>query len=255
MAEDQVIKQFSKTASAYVNSKSHAAGRDLELLQSRIGNVEGQKALDIATGTGHTAFVLARQGASVTGVDITRRMLEIAEAEAKKQGLNITFTQADAQDLPFADSSFAIVTCRIAPHHFSRPDAFVREAWRILEPEGWLFIIDNVSPARANLAEALNHVEKLRDPSHVRAYAIHEWLEWLIGSGFEIHTIDRWKKRKGFTDWVQRADTPETVADEIRQYLAGASPDVKKYLEIAGSSEEVQNVSHEVGFFQARKCR
>lgn len=78
-----------------------------------------QKVLDVCTGTGEIAIRLARQGAAVTAIDVTPTMLEKAK---KKDGTAaITFVQADARQLPFADKSFDQSVISLALHDMPRP--------------------------------------------------------------------------------------------------------------------------------------
>src|SRR5688572_26612527 len=114
-----VQSQFGSSAEDYVSSRTHASGSDLTRLVE-LANLQGdERVLDVATGGGHTALAFARRAREVVAVDITERMLQVAEAFIREQGLtNVSFERADAEALPFPNESFDIVTCRIAPHHF-----------------------------------------------------------------------------------------------------------------------------------------
>src|SRR5690606_39820909 len=61
-----------------------------------------------------------------------------------------------AEDLPFADGSFDLVTCRIAPHHFADVQRAVHEVARVLRPGGLFLLIDSVAPEDPELDEFLN---------------------------------------------------------------------------------------------------
>ena len=66
----------------------------------RIGIKRGDRALDVACGTGNTALPLARAGAKVTGVDIATNLLEQAKQRAAAEKLDILFEEGDAEQLP-----------------------------------------------------------------------------------------------------------------------------------------------------------
>ncbi|MEW8977321.1 MAG: class I SAM-dependent methyltransferase [Symbiobacterium sp.] len=132
------------------------------------------------------------------------------------------FAVADAEALPFADGSFDVVTCRIAAHHFPAVDRFCREAARVLRPGGRLVVVDNVAPEEPDLDRFINEVEKLRDPSHHRAYRLSEWKGFVEEAGLHFtvaHRFTSWVDRE---DWLARANTPPAVADQVRTVLAGA---------------------------------
>ena len=168
-AHERAKAQFARTAQGYVTSASHAHGEELALLLELAAPVAGRRVLDVATGGGHVALAFARAGALVTALDLTPAMLEAARAFLASRGVAAHFVEGAAEALPFEDASFEVVACRIAAHHFRDPARFVREAARVLVPGGSFLLADNVAPLNAELAAAMNAVERRRDPSHVRA--------------------------------------------------------------------------------------
>jgi len=112
-------ERYGKFAQGYVTSQTHAKGADLDRLVEIAQPQADWVALDVATGGGHTALKFAPHVKRVIASDITPAMLEKARAFIGEQGVaNIDFKEADAENLPFDDRSFDLVTCRIAPHHF-----------------------------------------------------------------------------------------------------------------------------------------
>lgn len=220
--KDRVIEQFGLHADQYVTSVTHARGADLESLVERLRPDANAIVLDVATGGGHVANALASSVHQVVALDLTRPMLDAAKAHSEQLGhRNILFVQGDAESLPFADNSFDVVTCRIAAHHFPNPERFVAEAARVLKPLGRFALIDNVAPEADDAARFINHVEKLRDISHVWCPPISVWSAWLTHAGFQILHQETWPKRYAFDSWVARmADTleqRERVAAALRE--------------------------------------
>jgi ubiquinone/menaquinone biosynthesis C-methylase UbiE len=252
----RVKEQFSKTASAYVTSDIHAKGKDLELLVGLAGDLDNKRVLDIATGGGHTALAFARAGAKVTASDLTPEMLETAQGFIASEGFNnLEYVEAAAEDLPFADSSFDFVTCRIAPHHFADLGRFVKEVARVLKPEGSFLLIDNISPDVKPLAELMNYIEKTRDPSHVKAYSFHEWLHQLLAAGLEPHYYLRFERTKEWAPWIANAQTPEGVADKLERFVLSLNENQKAYLNVKEEAGKLHSLSHEVAIIQAKPMR
>src|SRR3954454_12306719 len=98
--------------------------------------------LDVATGGGHTGLYLASLGHNVILADLAQSMLDRAQQAATERGLTVETRQHPAEEFPYADSSFDLVTCRVAAHHFSSPDAFVCESARVLRQGGHFLLID-----------------------------------------------------------------------------------------------------------------
>jgi ubiquinone/menaquinone biosynthesis C-methylase UbiE len=165
-------EQFQKQSHRYAKGHILEDTQDVDAVLAEIEVSPGAEALDVATGAGHTAFALARAGYRVTASDLTPAMLDRVREGAAERGLEIQTRQHSAEQLPYPDASFDLVSCRVAPHHFSSPENFVRESARVLGPGGWFLVIDCTSPDDMPDAEAwLHQVEKLRDPSHNRAIA------------------------------------------------------------------------------------
>src|SRR6187551_638265 len=91
----------------------------------------------------------------------TDAMLVEAKKLAKARGLaNFRTARARAEDLPFPDMSFDLVTCRLAAHHFENTGAFAEEAFRVLMPNGVFALVDNVSPNSRDWPAVYNDFEK-----------------------------------------------------------------------------------------------
>jgi ubiquinone/menaquinone biosynthesis C-methylase UbiE len=147
MNKSLVQQQFGAHAAAYATSTVHAKGASLGRLVELVQPERTWQALDIATGAGHTAAAFAPHVARVVASDLTDEMLAEARKLAAAKGYaNMETAHADAEALPFADASFDLVTCRIAPHHFPNIAAFVAEVWRVLRRGGKFALVDNIAP-------------------------------------------------------------------------------------------------------------
>ncbi len=122
----------------------------------------GDRALDLCCGTGDISFALARSGAQTTGLDFSARMLEVAanrgqKSEARNQNKNHPpsairhpqFLQGDAQQLPFADHSFDIVTVGYGLRNLTSWERGLDEMWRVARPGARLIVLDFGKPANA----------------------------------------------------------------------------------------------------------
>jgi ubiquinone/menaquinone biosynthesis C-methylase UbiE len=105
-------------------------------LVRRVGVGAGQDVLDVACGTGNAAIPAARAGASVTGLDLTPRMIEAARDRGRAASVAIEWIEGDAEDPPFGDRRFDVVLstfgCMFAPRH----EVVADEIARVLRPGG-----------------------------------------------------------------------------------------------------------------------
>jgi ubiquinone/menaquinone biosynthesis C-methylase UbiE len=249
----KVKEQFSKTAQAYVSSTVHAQGDELKLLLELAGDVKDKKILDIATGGGHTALAFAKAGAQVIATDLTPAMLETAKTFITSQGVHsVGFQEASAEALPFESQSFDVVTCRIAAHHFAEPGKFVAEVARVLKAAGMFLLVDNISSADMMLAKVMNYIEKTRDPSHVWAYSIPTWLNWLTEARLELHHLTRFKRSKNYPYWTNYAQTPQTVIAELEHYILSLPQSQQTYFQLTTKEGRLETLAHEVMVLMAK---
>jgi SAM-dependent methyltransferase len=134
-----------RTRAAWASGEYAAiARRNIWEVGERIVRAVGVRAdedvLDVACGTGNAATRAAREGARVTGVDLTPELFEAGRAEAAAAGVEVEWVEGDAEALPFPDESFDVVVsvfgCMFAPRH----EVTARELARVLRPGGRLGI-------------------------------------------------------------------------------------------------------------------
>jgi ubiquinone/menaquinone biosynthesis C-methylase UbiE len=221
MSED-VRKAFAPVAANYVTSSYHASqewlDEALEVAQPR----SGDRALDVATGTGNLALALAPHVRRVTGLDLTPEMLDQARRVAAERGIeNVEWVLGNAEELPFQAGSLDLWTCRVAAHHFHHLELSLVEALRVLRPGGRVLVIDSSGPREAR--DHLHAVELLRDPSHVRMYTVEEWIEKLEAAGFVIEDTRLREMRWEFEPWVVRIGFPPERVEELAAIVEAAT--------------------------------
>ena len=113
----------------------------------------GSRALDLCCGTGDLAFALARRGAETTGLDFSPQMLAVAaqrqQTSSKLKTQNLKFQQGDAQQLPFAENSFDIVTVGYGLRNLTSWERGLDEMHRVARPGARLIVLDFGKPANA----------------------------------------------------------------------------------------------------------
>ncbi|HWV35396.1 MAG TPA: methyltransferase domain-containing protein [Thermomicrobiales bacterium] len=252
-AKDAVRRQYASVGDAYVKSAGHATGSDLARMVALAAPDPGDRMLDIATGGGHVARAFAPHTGEIVASDLTPEILGHAERAFAEWGLgNVSTAVADAENLPFDDASFDLVTCRIAPHHFPDPAAFVQEVARVLRAGGRFALVDSTVPEGEDGA-FFNRFEKLRDPSHVRSLTIGEWTALLEAAGFTVEAVESFAKRHDFADWTARSRTSEDDRRELANMLLNAPEDRQHMFGVEIADGLVQGFTDTKTLFFARR--
>lgn len=190
---------WDERAEAYRGSKIHREGPDLDLFVECCEPGEGVTALDVATGGGHAARRLREAGCMVVTCDAAPGMQPDVICRAEY--------------LPFADSSFDVVVNRIAAHHYDDVQEAVREMARVSRR---LVVIQDL----VFVDEKVEQGDKLRDPSHVRAYTEDEWLGYLREAGLEVERVERFERRAPFDYWLSLTACEGDEAEQVGRLLA-----------------------------------
>jgi demethylmenaquinone methyltransferase / 2-methoxy-6-polyprenyl-1,4-benzoquinol methylase len=155
LPEAQVRAMFDRIARVYDRMNSvmtagmHHAWRERAIDLAGVG--PGDRALDVATGTGDLAIALKRrvgpQG-EVVGLDFSERMLELAREKAP----DVSFEAGNALELPHADDHFDAVTVGFGARNFSDLGRGLAEMTRVAKPDGRVVVLEITSPKRPPLS-------------------------------------------------------------------------------------------------------
>lgn len=215
---ETIIDQFTRQAAAFTALPIHSDGEAMELCLSLAKLSQEDKVLDVACGPGILACCMARTAHQVDGLDVTPAMLEQAKLRQKNEGLiNVDWHLGNGLNLPFRDSSYSLVTSRYAFHHMPEPGAILAEMRRVCAEEGRIMIID-VTPTEAAQAE-YDNLERLRDPSHVRALTEQQLLKIASAHGLTLMSQARYCLNVELEQQIAASAMTHADASEIRQRL------------------------------------
>jgi len=155
LPETQVRAMFDRIAGVYDRMNSvMTAGMDARWRERAVdlaGVRPGDRALDVATGTGGLARELARRvgsGGTVVGLDFSESMLEIAREKAPE----LRFETGNALDLPYADGEFAAATVGFGARNFSDLRTGLAEMARVTRPGGRVVVLEITTPQQPPLS-------------------------------------------------------------------------------------------------------
>lgn len=152
----------------------------------------GNVVLDLGSGGGFDCFLAAQKVGSsgkVIGVDMTPEMVEKAQANARKYGyLNVEFRHGDIEDLPVEDSSVDVIISNCVINLAPDKEKVFREAFRVLKPQGKMFISDMV--LLEDLPEELKNDSGLLAGCIAGAVLKEEYLRLLKKAGFSVEILN-----------------------------------------------------------------
>jgi SAM-dependent methyltransferase len=172
---DIVLEQFTRQAAPFANSATMRDEGALRLLVDFSGASADDTVLDVACGPGLVVAAFAKACRRATGIDLTPAMIGKAREHAAALGLtNVDWHIGNVLPLPFPDRVFSVAVSRFAFHHFPDPLAVLREMARVCTRPARIVVADIAASDDPKRADALNRMERLRDPSHVRALSLAE---------------------------------------------------------------------------------
>jgi ubiquinone/menaquinone biosynthesis C-methylase UbiE len=169
----------------------YVAASQARVLANMVGRIKDRSIVDVGTGTGRAAILMARGGARVTAVDASQEMLEVAKTRAAEERLNIRFVRGDAHALQFADRNFDVAICLRVLMHAPDWRQCLSELCRVAER---LVIFDYPSAISVALLESMSrrvvHTLGARTEAY-RVFSDRSIRQALEASKFRVRSVHR----------------------------------------------------------------
>jgi ubiquinone/menaquinone biosynthesis C-methylase UbiE len=215
-----IVDQFTKQAVPFAEKMRAESGSELlRMMVGVSGANEKDTVLDVACGPGLVACAFARVAKEVTGIDLTPAMIERARLLQEKEKLsNLHWQIGDVLPLPYPNATFSLTVTRFSFHHFLNPEAVLQEMIRVTSIGGHVLVADVYTTDNSRQSNAYNRVEKLRDPSHVRALALSELQNLFKNSGLQNIRTEFFKLHMEMEQQIS-ASFPNPGDDEILRQI------------------------------------
>jgi SAM-dependent methyltransferase len=188
--EDLIRDQFSRQAELFARAPELHGDAQLTPLIDAAKPLPHEAMIDLACGPGTVVAAFASHVRRAVGVDATEAMLDEARRIARERRLdNVEWRAASVYELPFADGSFDIVTCRFAFHHLQGPVRAFAEMVRVCRGGGRIVLCDGVASADPEKAAAFNAMERFRDPSTARFLPLSTLRDLFVQAGLPAPAI------------------------------------------------------------------
>jgi len=238
---EHIRSQFTRQARAYADTaqaKDDGAHAKLVTLLAPDANA---RVLDVACGPGYLTLAFAARCADVVGIDATDALLDIARTNARTRSVgNVRFDSGDATALPYADGEFDVVVCRAAFHHFPNPGRVLGEMARVVRAGGTVAVADIVTSPNPQFARTHNAIERLCDPTHVRALPADQLRALFIANDLDV-TADRpGQMHYALTEWIAHGGPDAAAEEEIRRRFTAALANDETGLDVREEGGDVR---------------
>jgi SAM-dependent methyltransferase len=215
-----IVDQFTRQAEPFARHPAHSVEESMRLVREAVGIGAEDTVLDVACGPGLVACDFAAHARRVTGIDLTPAMIEQARVLQESRGLdNLEWRAGDVASLPFDEGSFSVVFTRYSFHHLPDPAAVLAEMARVARPGGRVAVVD-VYSRNPEQGEAYDRVERLRDPSHVRALGLEELMELFERAGLERPAMAYYGVDVALESLLASSFPEPGAAEEVRRTFA-----------------------------------
>jgi len=167
------------------------AATQARVLANFVGRIQDRPILDVGTGTGRAALLMARGGARVTGVDASEEMLAVARQHAAEEGVRVTFTIGDAHRLEFSDRAFDVVISLRVIMHTPHWQQCLSELCRVADQ---LVILDYPSSCSVALIQSLGRRLVAAAGGRTEPYRVFSYRqieEALAACGYRVRSVHR----------------------------------------------------------------
>ena len=170
--KEQVTEMFDNVSGNYdLLNRVLTFGIDISWRKNVVALVKegkAKKVLDIATGTGDLAIMMAKADIpDVTGLDISPGMLNIGIQKVKDQGLNekVDMVIGDSEQLPFDEGTFDAITVAFGVRNFENLELGLKEIYRVLKPKGSLTVLETSQPSKFPVKQGFQFYSKYVIPT------------------------------------------------------------------------------------------
>ena len=217
---EHIRRQFGRQAEVYARMRQTTDEASLRGLVALSGADADSQVLDVACGPGFLTMAFAAQCRRAIGLDATEQFLAMARLEAAQRGLhNVAFESGDAEHLPFGAGEFDVACCRAAVHHFQRPERVVAEMARATAESGRIVIADFLSSSDPDKAAYHNHLERLCDPTHVRALTEGEFAALFAATRLRVAFQTEVTYDYQLEEWIAHGGPGAATAAQIRELM------------------------------------
>lgn len=260
-----VQDRFTRTAGVFADYVLKERVFEAERLLRLAAPRGTERAIDVACGPATLARIFAPHVRWMGGLDLTPAMLERARREAAERTLtNFAVLRGNVLQMPFRDSTFDLVVTSYSIHHLPDAAAAIAEISRVLTRGGRFALLDMVVSENAQIAQACNHLEIVRDASHTRALPVSEFEKLLAACGLRIIQREIIEHPRHFDQWMRTAGwkrgdeeyeaTRKLLEDSMAGDTAGFHP---KFLDVPpeGATDERPDMelTHTGFYFAAEK--
>ncbi len=275
MGKDSIRRQWDDSTDAWVDFVR--SGKDYfrdemnnPAMFDLLGDISGEKVLDLACGEGYNTRILASKGAVVTGVDFSEKMIELAIQEENRNKLGIRYSVADASDLHMLkDSSFDIVACFMALQDIEDYRGTIKEAARVLKERGrFVFVIthpcfESRTIGGKQVAGWIYRSGVKRKAKEISAYLKSEEtaLHFMVDRYFDTHSeIIHWRMERltrpfettifhrTLTDYANALNDAGFVISRLKE-----PKPTKRGIELYPVMKEIHRIPHSIAF-ETMKC-
>lgn len=215
-----VQKQFAIRAETYDQSANWITNHDLITAHLQLAGTPKGNGIELCCGTGVIGKALTAAGWNMTGVDLTRQMLDQVEEV-------FPVIQADITALPFDDNTYDFAILRQALFLFES-GAGLKEIWRILKP-GCTFVVSQTLPFSKEDEPWLKHIHEVKQKQLLNFFTQNDIEKLLSDAGFIIQKTTSLSVRESITHWMKYApEQSEEMKEKVCNLVANAPEEYKK---------------------------
>jgi ubiquinone/menaquinone biosynthesis C-methylase UbiE len=211
--------------------------RTIAFYRSHLAAVPHSRILDLGAGAGRVSLELAASNGvdELVALDYSLSAMKPLVEDAATQQVfnNLRFCECSTPwQLPFADGRFDVVVCRYALHHFDNQPAALQETARVLSDGGLLLCSDPVMPEHSR--QTTHALYKLREESFAGYVTYHEFIDLIVGAGFDIQSARPFAYQRGTFDLYLQAAEP-SLRDSLKRAWCGLDDRTKTELKWTGA--------------------